>query len=201
MTTVFCLSYCLFLFCLLDGSRAVRAVSVSGTKRGTAATAEILLGRGGFIAGAADRSLVDDGATVVNSTLIVEVAAVGETDDDVGDTVEHPDKTEADTPVADKTEDEKTGDEIDDTAAKRRDHTSDGSEDGGGLELDSDEENGDNEKVGREHTDGEVGGMTVELHTPLHGVLNTMSVRAGVGGNERENTINKKKNGKNNSDY
>jgi len=171
----------------LDSSGAVRAVSISRTKGCTTAAAEVL----GTSIVVGFNSLGNDSSSVVDSALIVEVPAVASAEDDVEDAIDHPEDAEEETQIADQTEDEQADDEVDDATAKRRDHTSKWSEDGGGLELDEDEEDGEEHEVGGEHTDGQVGSVPVEADASLDIVVDTLGdvVGIGVGGDEREDTV------------
>jgi len=177
----------------LDSGRALRAVSVRGTESSTAAAAEVLLGRSRVIATrrSADGAPADGGGASVDGTLIVEVAAVADTKDDVEETAEDPEAAKDQTPVAHSAEDEEASKHVDNTTAKRRHHTCEGSEHGGGLELEGDEEEGNDHEVSRQHTDGEVGGVVVELHTTLKGVGERLIVRVSVGSDQRQNTVDK----------
>jgi len=171
----------------LDSSGAVRAVSISRTKGCTTAAAEVL----GTSIVVGFNSLGNDSSSVVDSALIVEVPAVASAEDDVEDAIDHPEDAEEETQIANKTEDEQADDEVDDTTTKRRDHTSEGSKDGGGLELDEDEEDGEEHEVGGEDTDGQVGSVSVEADTSLDIVVDTLGdvVGIGVGSNQREDTV------------
>jgi len=182
----------------LDSGRALRAVSVRGTESSTAAAAEVLLSGGRIVAtrGSADGAPADGGGASVNSALLVEVAAVADAEGDVEDAAEDPEGAEDETPVADSAEDKKASEGVDNTTAERRHHTGEGSEHGGGLELEADEEEGEDHEVGGEHTDGEVGSVVVELHTALKGVGERLIVGVGVGGDQREDAVDEQDAGK-----
>jgi len=187
------------LFCSLDSSRAVRAVSIAGTKGCTTAAAEVLLRRGSLIAGAGRSAPGYGSAAVVNSAIIIELTAVTETIDDVSNTKDEPEDSKDDTPVADGAKDKQANDDVDNTTAKRRDHTGKSSENGGGLELNADEKKAEDHHVAREHTDGEVGSVAVEFHTTVTVIIDIVIEGVAVTGNKRENTMNEQKSRKNKS--
>jgi len=183
----------------LDSSRALRAVGVRGTESSTAAAAEVLLGRSRLVAGSAvrDSAPADGGSARVDRTLIVEVAAVTGTHDDVEDAADSPEAAKDDTPVTDSAEDEEASKEVDDTTTKRGNHTSEGSEHGGGLELEADKEKSKDHEVGRKHTDGEVGSVVVVLHTTLEGISERLIIRISVRSDQGQDTVDEKHAGKN----
>jgi len=170
----------LYLYrCLCNSSRAVRAVCIRGTKGCTTAAAEVLLGGTRLISRFGIDTPGNDGSTIVDRAFIIEVLAVTSAKDDVANTTNHPHDTVANTPVSDKTEHKETSDQIDDTTTKGGDHTSASSKNSGGLELDADENKGDDHEVCREHTDGVVCCVTVEADTPSPVVVDTFVVIGG----------------------
>jgi len=184
----------------LDSSRAVRAEAVRRTEGCTTAAAEVLLpaGGGSFIA-RRDGFPGDRSAAVVYRTIVVELTAVAAHDrkDDVSNTATHPDNTVEKAPVANSSKDKEAGEQIDNTTTKRRDHASEGSKDGCGLELKADEKNRQDEHVSGEHTDGKDGNVSIVLNSISISIIESLCERICMGGNERQNAVNKQQRSKN----